>query len=68
MQMKHRHQQRPFVFCNNSLLACADDEGPSHFAPILINVTIKAVPSEPDITRPKFIIAVPCEMFYFLRR
>ena len=36
-----------------------DDEVENIFAPKLINVTINAVPNDPAITRPKFMIAVP---------
>ncbi len=39
---------------------CDGDVDKNIFAPKLINVTIKAVPSEPAITPTKVIIAVPC--------
>src|SRR5699024_3806978 len=32
--------------------------------PIDITVTIKAVPREPAVTRPKLLIAVPCEISF----
>lgn len=62
--MTHLHLQQRFVVVSFLLpdVAIVD---PNHFDPILINVTIKAVPKDPAMTRPKFIMAVPWEMFLF---
>ena len=61
--MTHLHLQQRFVVVSFLLLPDVAIVDPNHFDPILIND--HAVPKEPAMTRPKFIMAVPWEMFLF---